>query len=77
MKLLIGGHINPKYKVEIEIPQKSPVLSILFLIHISGVFLEIKSHLPQVICLSFMNDLEFEVVGNFVIDTRKSWKYHC
>ena len=44
---------------------------ILFLIYISGVFLEIESRLPQVTCLSFMDDLGFLAAGNFVIEIKK------
>ncbi len=37
---------------------------------ISGVFLEIESWLPQVTCLSFMNDLGFLAASNSVIEIK-------
>lgn len=46
MELVIDGHINPKYRVETGILQRSLVSPVLFLNYISGVFLEIKSCLP-------------------------------
>ena len=42
------------------------------LIYISGVFLEIESRLPQVTCLSFMDDLGFLAGGNSVIEIKKT-----
>ena len=68
---LISHFHNPKCKVETGIPQGSPVSPILFLIYISGVFSEIESRLPQVTCLSFMDDLGFIAAGNSVIGIRK------
>ena len=57
VELVIDGHINPKHKVETGIPQGSPVSPILFLIYISGVLFQIETGLPQISCLSFMDDL--------------------
>ena len=71
VELVIDGYVNPKHKVETGIPQGSPVLLVLFLIYISGVFLEIESRLPQVTCLSFMDDLGFLAAGNSVIEIKK------
>ena len=47
------------------------VSPILFLIYISGVFLKIESHLPQIICLSFIDDLGFLTAGNSVMEIKK------
>lgn len=52
--------------MEIEIPQRSLVFPILFLIYISGVFLKIKSQLSQITCLLFIDDLRFLSTSNFV-----------
>ena len=71
VELVINGHINPKYQVEIRIPQGSLVSPILFLIYISRIFLEIESRLPQVTCLSFMDDLGFLVADNSIIEIKK------
>ena len=71
VELVIDRHINPKYNVEIEIPQRSLVPPNLFLIYISRVFLEIKSHLPQITCLPFLDDLRFFIAGNSAIEIKK------
>ena len=72
VELVIDGYINPSCKVETGIPQGLPVSPILFLIYISGVFLEMESRLPQVTCLSFMDDLGFLAAGNSAIDIKKT-----
>ena len=71
VELVIDRHINPKCQVETEIPQGSPVSPILFLIYIDGVFLEIKSRLPQVTCLFFMDDLGILTAGNSVMEIKR------
>ena len=56
VELVIDGYITPKHKVETGILQGSPVSPILFLIYISEVFFQVESQLPQITCLSFMDD---------------------
>lgn len=69
--LIINGHINLKYKVEIRVSQGSPVSFILFLIYISRVFFDIKSCLLQVTCLSFIDNFGFPIASNSIIKIEK------
>ena len=59
VELVIDGFTNPRQKVESGIPQGSPVSPILFLIYISGVFSVVEKQLPNVTCVSFVDDLGF------------------
>lgn len=68
---MIDGFINPKCKVETGILKRSPVSLILFLIYISGVFLEIERRLSNVTCLSFMDNLGFLVAGTSILEIKK------
>ena len=72
VELMIDGYVNPKHKVETGIPQGSPVSPILFLIYISGVFSQIETRLPQITCLSFMDDLSFLTAGYSVPEIKKA-----
>lgn len=59
LQLVIDGHNNPEKDVETGIPQGSPVSPILFLIYISGVFEQVEKELPEIVSLSFVDDLGF------------------
>lgn len=71
VELVIDGHTNPKCKIETGIPQGLPVSPVLFLLYIRGVFAEIESRLPEVACLSFIDDLAFLAAGNSIIEIKK------
>lgn len=71
VKLVIDGYANFKHKMEAGIPQGSPVSPILFLIYISGVFSQVETRLPQISCLSFMDDMGFLVEGHSVLEIKK------
>ena len=59
IQLVIDGHDNKERNIETGIPQGSPVLPILFLIYISGVFSKVSKTSPLVTSLSFVDDLGF------------------
>ena len=59
VEIVIDGHISLEKRVEIGIPQGSPVSPIWFLIYISEVFDAVKEELPETISLSFMDGLGF------------------
>ena len=58
--------------METGIPQGLPVSPILFLIYISGVFFSVETRLPQISCLSFMDNLGFLVAGHSMLEIKKS-----
>lgn len=60
-QLIIDGHNNQEKKVKTRISQRSLVLPILFLTHISRVFEQVKKAVAGIISLSFVDDLEFIV----------------
>lgn len=72
VEIVIDGHINPEKVVETGIPQGSPVSPILFLIYISGVFEAVKEKVPEIISLSFMDDLGFLASGNSIQEVASS-----
>lgn len=63
---VIDGYKNPENDVETGIPQGSPVSPVLFLIYISGVFEQVEKELPEIVSLSFLNDLGFIALGTSV-----------
>jgi 2-phospho-L-lactate transferase/gluconeogenesis factor (CofD/UPF0052 family) len=50
------------------VPQGSPVSSILFNIYLSGIFDKIEEHNPEIITLSFADDIAFLAPGKTVKD---------
>ena len=69
---MIDGHNNPEKDVETGIPQGSPVSPILFLIYISGVFEQVEKELPEIVSLSFVDDLGFIASGTSVKEIAKA-----
>ncbi len=59
VEIFIDGHINQEKWLKIGIPQGSPISSILFLIYIGRVFKAVKENVPEIMLLSFMDDLGF------------------
>lgn len=68
----MDGHDNKERDIETGIPQKSPLLSILFLIYISGVFSTVSESNPLVTSLSFVDDLGFVASGSSVKEVVKT-----
>jgi retron-type reverse transcriptase len=50
------------------VPQGSPVSSILFIIYLSGIFEKIEEQNPEIITLSFTDDITFLAPGKIVKD---------
>lgn len=63
VEFVIDGYCNPRHIVESDIPQRSPVSPILFLIYISGVFFQVEEKISRVKCISFIDDLGFIICG--------------
>lgn len=72
LQLVIDGHNNQEKAVETGIPQGSPASPILFLIYISGVFEQVEKRLPEIILLSFVNDLGLIASGTPVKEIAKT-----
>lgn len=72
VQLVIDGHDNKKRKIETGISQGSPVLPILFLIYISGVFNKELETSPLVTSLSFVDDLGFIASGSSIREIVKA-----
>lgn len=69
---VIDGHNNNEKEIETGIPHGSPVLPILFLIYISGVFNKVLETNPLVTSLSFVDDLGFIASGSLVKEIVKT-----
>lgn len=74
VELMIDGFIYFKYKVKTTIPQGSPISLIIFLIYISNVFLEIEKQLPDITCLSLIDNLGFLVADKSMLKIKKLLK---
>ena len=59
VEIIIDGHINPEKAIKTDKPQGLPVLPILNLIYISGVFDAMSATFPETVFVSFMDDLRF------------------
>lgn len=59
MELIIDGFAISWQKIETGILQGLPIFPILFLIYISKVFPAIGTKLPNITCISFINDLAY------------------
>lgn len=66
LELVIDGHNHQEKDVETGIPQGSPASPILFLLYISGVFEQVERQLPEVMSLSFVDDLGFIASGKSI-----------
>ena len=66
MELVIDGFTNLKPKVETGIPQGFSVSLIVFFIYISEVFSAIKVKLPDITCVSFVDNPAFLVSDGFM-----------
>ena len=66
IQLVINGYNNKEKEIETGIPQGSPVLPIVFLIYISGVFNQVLETNLGVTSLFFVDNLGFIALGNSV-----------
>ena len=72
IQLVIDGHDNKERAIETGIPQGSPVSPILFLIYISGIFDSVSKTSPNIMSLSFVDDLGFIASGYSVKEIAKA-----
>ncbi len=72
LQFVIDGHNNPENAIETEIPQGSPASPILFLIYNSGAFEQVEKELPEIMSLSFVDDLGFIASGTSVQEITKT-----
>lgn len=66
IQIVIDRHENKEREIKIGILQDSPVLPILFLIYINGVFDKVTEASFFVISLSFIDNLEFIASSSLV-----------
>ena len=57
VEIVIDGHINLEKDVETDIPQRSPVSAFLFLIYISRIFDTVSVTSPEIVSVSFIDNL--------------------
>lgn len=72
VEIVIDGHKNYEREVETGILQGSPILAILFLIYISGIFDVVTAISPEVSFVSFMDDLGFLTSDNLIEEVATS-----
>ena len=68
IQIITDGHENKEREIETNIPQRSSVMSILFLLYISGVFDSFLKSCLSVISFSFVDDLRFIASGSSMKD---------
>jgi retron-type reverse transcriptase len=66
--LVIDGFTCSLKDTNSGVPQGSPVSSILFNIYLSGIFEKIEEQNPEIIALSFRDDIAFLAPGKIVKD---------
>lgn len=69
INLAIDGHDNEEREIEAGISQGSPVLPILFLICVSGVFNKVSETSPLVTSMSFVDNLGLIASGSSMKET--------
>ena len=74
VKLVIDEFTNLRQKVESRIPKRSPVTPILFLIYISAVFAVVEEQLPNITCVSFVDNLGFITADRSISKIAKTLK---
>ena len=73
-QLVIDGYNNKKRDIETGIFQSSPLLPILFLIYINGVFETVTKNNPTVISLLFIDNQGFIASGILIQEVFKTLK---
>lgn len=74
VEIVINEHRNPKRDMEIGISQGLPVLLILFLIYINGIFNTITITSLEITSVLFMDNFEFLTYGNSIEEVTTSLK---
>lgn len=72
VQLVIDGYLCGVKDIETGIPQGSPVSPILFIIYLSGVFNNIEAEAPEVITISFVDDIGLIVPGRSIEQVKQS-----
>lgn len=74
VQLVINRHDNKKREIEIGIPQRFPVLSIFFLIYISGIFDKVAKTSLLITSLFFINNLGFIAFASLIKNVVKAFE---